>query len=208
MGDLVLKGATSGQITVTPTAVAGTNTLTLPAKTGNIITSADTGTVTGTMLASATVAQSNLSTNVAGNGPAFLAYLTTPAQTINNTTYTKITLNATSFNLGSFFDTTNYRFLPTVAGYYQISTCATTSATGSAGGYQVYIYKNGTSLHAGPNIPFYSTLNPSSNVSATVYLNGSTDYVEAYVYQNSGSAKDAYFGLLYTWMTGALVRTA
>ncbi len=62
MGDLVLKGGTSGQITVTPTAVAGTNTLTLPARTGNIITSADTGTVTGTMLASATVAPANLST--------------------------------------------------------------------------------------------------------------------------------------------------
>jgi hypothetical protein len=62
MGDLVLKGATSGQITLTPTAIAGTNTLTLPAKTGNIITSADSGTVTGTMLASATVAPSNLST--------------------------------------------------------------------------------------------------------------------------------------------------
>lgn len=62
MGDLVLKGSTSGQITVTPTAVAGTNTLTLPAKTGNIITSADSGTVTGTMLASATVSGSNLTT--------------------------------------------------------------------------------------------------------------------------------------------------
>lgn len=61
MGDLVLKGSTSGQITVTPTAVAGTNTLTLPAATGNIITSADSGTVTGTMIASATVAPSNLS---------------------------------------------------------------------------------------------------------------------------------------------------
>jgi hypothetical protein len=40
MGDLVLKGATSGQITLTPTAIAGTNTLTVPAETGTIITSA------------------------------------------------------------------------------------------------------------------------------------------------------------------------
>lgn len=40
MGDLVLKGATSGQITLTPTAVAGTNTLTVPAETGTVITSA------------------------------------------------------------------------------------------------------------------------------------------------------------------------
>jgi hypothetical protein len=39
MGDLVLKGATSGQITLTPTGVAGTNTLTLPAATGNVLAS-------------------------------------------------------------------------------------------------------------------------------------------------------------------------
>ena len=37
MGDLKLNGATSGTITVTPTAVAGTNTITLPAATGTAI---------------------------------------------------------------------------------------------------------------------------------------------------------------------------
>ena len=41
-----LNGSTSGSVTLQATAVAGTNTLTLPATTGNIITSADTGTVT------------------------------------------------------------------------------------------------------------------------------------------------------------------
>ena len=61
MSAIQLNGATSGSVTLTPPAVAGTNTLTLPAKTGNIITSADSGTVTGTMLASATVTPSNLS---------------------------------------------------------------------------------------------------------------------------------------------------
>jgi hypothetical protein len=36
MGDLKLNGATSGTITVTPTAIAGTNTITLPASTGTV----------------------------------------------------------------------------------------------------------------------------------------------------------------------------
>ena len=36
MGNLTLNGATSGQITLSPTAVAGTNTLTLPAATGTV----------------------------------------------------------------------------------------------------------------------------------------------------------------------------
>jgi hypothetical protein len=38
MGNLTLSGATSGQITIAPPAVAGTNTLTLPASTGSILT--------------------------------------------------------------------------------------------------------------------------------------------------------------------------
>lgn len=40
MGNLVLNGSTSGSITVSPTAIAGSNTLTLPALTGTILTSA------------------------------------------------------------------------------------------------------------------------------------------------------------------------
>lgn len=38
MGNLTLNGSTSGQITLQPTAVAGTNTITLPASTGTLIT--------------------------------------------------------------------------------------------------------------------------------------------------------------------------
>ena len=43
MGNLVLSGATSGSITLEPTAVAGTTTLTLPAANGTIITTGSSG---------------------------------------------------------------------------------------------------------------------------------------------------------------------
>lgn len=39
MGSVTLNGATSGQLTVSPPAVAGTNTLTLPASTGTVLAS-------------------------------------------------------------------------------------------------------------------------------------------------------------------------
>ena len=55
MGDLKLNGATSGTITVTPTAVAGTNTITLPASTGTVALTANptfTGAVTATTVTS------------------------------------------------------------------------------------------------------------------------------------------------------------
>jgi hypothetical protein len=40
MGNLALAGSTSGAITLSPPAVAGSNTLTLPAVTGNVLTDA------------------------------------------------------------------------------------------------------------------------------------------------------------------------
>jgi hypothetical protein len=49
MGNVTLAGATSGQITLAPTAVAGTNTITLPAATGTVAFTASptfTGTTT------------------------------------------------------------------------------------------------------------------------------------------------------------------
>jgi hypothetical protein len=46
-----LPGSSSGTVQIIPAAVVGTNVLTIPARTGTIITSADTDTVTNTMLA-------------------------------------------------------------------------------------------------------------------------------------------------------------
>lgn len=45
MGNLVLAGATSGSITLEPTAVAGSNTITLPDNTGTLLTTGSTGQV-------------------------------------------------------------------------------------------------------------------------------------------------------------------
>lgn len=47
---LDFKGITSGTITLVAPSAAGTNTITFPAITGNLITDADTGTVTNSML--------------------------------------------------------------------------------------------------------------------------------------------------------------
>lgn len=47
---LKLSGSTSGTVTLDTPAVAGSNTLILPAVTGNVITNQDSGTVTPTMM--------------------------------------------------------------------------------------------------------------------------------------------------------------
>ena len=61
ISSVALPGATSGTITVSPAAIAGTAAITLPATTGTLITSGDTGSVTNTMLAGS-IADSKLDT--------------------------------------------------------------------------------------------------------------------------------------------------
>ena len=55
---------------------------------------------------------------LAGNGPAFSAYKTSN-QTISVNTWTKSTFTVEEWDTNSNYDTTNSRFLPTVAGYYR-----------------------------------------------------------------------------------------
>lgn len=198
MGDLNLKAASGGQIVLTPTNTASNFTLTLPAKTGNIITSADSGTVTQTMLG----------TNVAGNGPAFDAYYSGAGQSISASTNTKVTLNATNFNLGSCFDaTTNYRFTPTVAGYYQFNAQVRIGALSSL--FYLSFLRNGTTYFR-TNSSIGNGLNATNTMlSAIIYLNGSTDYIELYCQAVGGTAttQTAAVGTNdVTWMNGALVR--
>ena len=205
MGDLILKGGTSGQITVTPTAVAGTNTLTLPARTGNIITSADTGTVT----------QAMLSTNVAGNGPAFSAYQSS-VQNLTSSTFivtqyqTKEFDTLTAFNNTASTATLNglsvpaYAFMPNIAGYYQISGAVYVNvAVSGTAGIIGSIGRNGSEFKRG------TALNYAGNgiCSSLIYLNGTTDYVQFYVYQTYGTPQTTS-GQSLTWFSGALVRSA
>lgn len=50
-GSFSLSGSSSGSITINAPSVAGSNTITFPASTGNVVTTGDTGTVTNAMLA-------------------------------------------------------------------------------------------------------------------------------------------------------------
>lgn len=61
MGDLALKGATSGTITLHPTDIAGTNTLTLPAATDTLVGKATTDTMTNKTLTSPVITGASMS---------------------------------------------------------------------------------------------------------------------------------------------------
>ena len=197
---IALNGSTSGKVTVQAPAVAGTNTLTLPATTGNIISSADTGTVTQTMLAS----------NVAGNGPAFRAYSGTNQTGIASSTSTKVRLDNKSFDTNNCFDaTTNYRFTPTVAGYYQINGGVLAGGTVNTQLLVAFLYKNGATVTQGNYIYYaagYSTA--IATVSDVIYCNGTTDYIELYIYGTVSGTLSTTSGATAVYMSGFLARSA
>jgi len=125
---------------------------------------------------------------VATKAPAFAAYLSSN-QTISTTTWTKVQINTELFDTTSNFDTSTYRFTPTVAGYYQVNIQVYgTSSVGRA----IFgaLYKNG---NRDSEFGFYGPSTPTvlDDASATnsilVYLNGTTDYIEAYAYIDAGT---------------------
>jgi len=153
------------------------------------------------------IQQADLATNVVGNGPAFRANTVT-AQTITNSTFTKVAYNVEEFDTNSNYDhITNYRFTPTVAGYYQIN--ANASLGGATIGYvQCALYKNGSVNTSGSSVPNNNTVGGKISASSLVYLNGSTDYVEFYVWQNQGTSTNLQTATGDNTFSGSLVRAA
>jgi hypothetical protein len=149
MSSLVLTGDTSGQVTLAAPAVAGTTTITIAAQTGTL--------------------------NVAG--PAFSAWQSTNQTTLVASTWTKLIFQTKEFDTASAFDsTTNYRFTPQVAGYYQVNGCWQAAASNTM---YINVYKNGTAYKSGT---FATAI--TATISSLVYLNGSTDYIELFCQSN------------------------
>ena len=180
-GSIVMSGSTSGTTTIIPSAVAGSNTATLPAATGTVM--------------------------VSGNMPAFSAYASS-GTSCANTTYTKIAFQVENFDTNSNYDNaTNYRFTPTVAGYYQIN--AAVAIVTALGYSSVSLYKNGSLYNTGGQIP-NNSVGVQVLVSSLIYMNGTTDYLEIYFYQTSGGTVSTYSANnnQYSYFNGFLARAA
>jgi hypothetical protein len=157
----------------------------------------------------ATFTSTGMVTNV--GAPAFSAY-SNVTQTISSITFTKISLQVEEFDTNSNFDsTTNYRFTPTVAGYYQINGGIQFNSTICRSAIAL-IYKNGSSYKQGTYSPQPTTTDSTTQnatVSSIVYFNGSTDYVEFYGWSQSLSgAITTTSGSSTVWFNGCLVRSA
>jgi hypothetical protein len=140
------------------------------------------------------------------SGPAFSAF-NTATQSVSNNVVTKVVLNSEISDTNNAFDsTTNYRFQPTVAGYYFVTGTVNFTAGVLATAMGTLIYKNG----AGISLEVYSNFGGTTNragasVSGVVFLNGSTDYLELFCFQNSGATQTTVANICS--FSGCLLRT-
>jgi len=130
---------------------------------------------------------------VATNAPAFSAKAAVD-QSFSTSTWTKVVLGTEEFDTANCFDNaTNYRFTPTVAGYYNFQAHIRINYSSTAGDtIFVAVYKNGSEVGRA------SRLGVTGNwgvlpISTMCYMNGSTDYVELYVQSNHTSSFVDYF---------------
>lgn len=176
MSELKLQGGSSGSSTYIIQGGAGdTNrTFTLP------------------NVADATLISTNSSISTLPKAPLVIAYKDSAAQAIGHASFTKITFDAEEVDTDNWFASSTYT--PQQAGYYLV-TCCLYFQTLNNDVAVISLYKNGSQ---------YSRLqrecvhgeNSDTEVSGTglVHCNGTTDYLEIYAYQDSGSNKNIYNG--------------
>lgn len=183
MSNLTILGDTSGSVVLQAPAVSGSTTITFAAQSGTL--------------------------NV--GGPAFSAYATN-TQSLSSLTFVKIQFNTEEFDTASCYDnSTNYRFTPNVAGYYQVNVVSAIGNTGSTvANTQLIcaIFKNGSAFKVGGTTLLNNTYDMVASVSALVFLNGTTDYVEGYLRQISGGSLNTATGQSGSYFQASMVRAA
>lgn len=123
------------------------------------------------------------------------AYLNA-AQSIAGSTTEKILIDTISFDTEGVVDIANSRIIPNLAGYYQVSGNARfTIPYGEH--FFCSIFKNGERVSAGAYFRSGSSGQGISNVSDLVYMNGTTDYLELYIWHSYSSALPLAVGQSY-----------
>lgn len=182
MSSLIIKGDTSGAITLSAPNAAGDSTYTLPAVNGSVM--------------------------VSGNMPAFSASPSSN-QTISHNTTTKILLQTEQYDTNNNFASST--FTPTVAGYYNVmGQVRVDYASSKQIVAAVFIYKNGSSYFRFES-SFVSGTGGSFTlpINQIIPMNGSTDTMEMYYYFYDYTSSASYSAQASeTRFQGVLVRAA
>lgn len=196
---VTFPGATSGSVQLIPAATAGTGTvLTMPATTGTVITSGDTGTVTSTMIADGTIVNADI------NASAAIAVSKLAASTISGVTLGG-TLNTLTMNTSGTGLSGSTTYNGSGASTFTVTSNATNANTAStivardaSGNFSAGTITanlsgnvNGTIGATTPTTGAFTTLTTSS----TVTLNGGT--ANGVLYLNGSKVATSGSGMTY-----------
>ena len=158
----------TGVFTISSPATNTNRTLTLPDEAGTVLTSA--------------------SPVVLPKGvPAFRSEKA--SQSFTSSVWKNIACDVESFDATSDYDTSTFKFQPSIAGYYFANISMQATSVNTYAG--VRLYKNGSSYRV--MVGTYPSSCDSLSGSTTVYLNGSTDYIEAYGFWGAGQTAICVF---------------
>ena len=179
-----------------------------PDNSGSLVLQTNSGTTALTIDTAQNVAFAKGFTVGATAAPAFSAYLG-GNQSVSSGAFTKVNINTETFDTASCFDsTTNYRFTPNIAGYYQVNAVVRFSGTNLTESNPA-IYKNGAAVSFGPYAVVTGQSVLTSIATVLVYMNGTTDYLELYAYVVGTSPVFSFINAANTALFSAsMVRSA
>ena len=144
----------------------------------------------------------------AASGPAFKARRTADQNVASANTWVKVQLNAEVYDTDNCFDsTTNYRFTPTKAGYYQFNSRIYFPIANDKVNF-LALYKNGTVVaqtNAGTN-GTNANMGGPPGLSDLQSANGSSDYFEIYAYSTSAGNDIGGGAEQVTYLSGVWIR--
>lgn len=162
--------------------------------------------VNGVSLGSNIVSHAGTITLFGIKGAAFVAHKNGTDQTgIVTSTWTKLTFGTEVFDRNGDYDAGNSKHLPLIPGNYNYTAAALLVTPTDQASVFFAIYKNGTLLRADSRNAS-GTSNMSVSITAMVNMNGTTDYVEAYIWHNVGVNKTVSGSADFTYFQGNLVQ--
>ena len=144
-------------------------------------------------------------TPAGASGPAFRAFRNTTAQTFSQSTFTKVQFNGETYDTDSCFDsTTNYRFTPNKAGYYQMQAALLVECSPVELVWGRF-YKNGS---ASTTLAYFKGGQPEETFFGAdlIYMNGTTDYLEVYIRADGSSSRSVSAGTTSSYFSGVWIR--
>lgn len=147
------------------------------------------------------VSQDDLQSGVVGKGPAFSATGAVVASVVN--VASKVPVQTVVFDTNACYDATNSRFLPNVAGYYQLNCTGGNQVAVDTLGVYIQLRKNGVTTLAQGGSTGNANAFARGSASAVTYFNGTTDYVEVWITPTGGSGT---MNVICSDFNGAMVR--